>query len=625
MATAWEQIVNLILNGEAVEASITNRPTSAVARRTQYLYDRLQAMAAGEALFIHDVPIEAAAEIGDVVYYDDVTLQYKRALAAVELDTQFGWYTISKSSYAIGVIYSKADVNIGSICTAGTLRSFDLSNTIIEGSATTAGPYYLSMLQPGKLTTQRPPVGIYVLYNRGDNVIHVMPVPKDMLEDHIHHKHTLYAQPAGEVNCLSYGSGEIHEIVHADSSLPGWLPADDPSFNGLAPEGAKFGYNLAQHEDLLRVWPPQPLDSGHIEVNRGNGFQGLRLDGACPDVIINAQGIWWMTDCYGSAPWPPDYVCDSSSSGSSDSSSSSNSCDAECQTPLEYRPGALDPTRMSITFWFTKMVYKTDASVVTSLQPESPTSPITITDCDGEEASRGNLFAGFDGQRLQIVEGVAGFNVMKSLGKNTINRGPVVTGLSPGAGAAIVGIGTEGVDWDEVGGVYRGALAVGLEDNLNDPRDYVPNLVSVNNVREEFDNVSKLFYLHYPANRSSDCRHRVEIPRVGMPTDAIRMYLWFWFVGRSSGALPLLTATYRRYPLATATPVALPAADTDIVGGGWTPGLTLASGQYAYAATPWFNVAVGDTVFFTLGWGGSSGPADGFGVMRIGTRVELVP
>ena len=623
MATAWEQIVNLILNGEPVEASVTNAPTSALARRTQYLYDRLQAMAAGEALFVHDVPIESDAVIGDVVYYDDTALVYKRALAAVELDTQFGWYSIAKSSYAIGIVYSKSDVNIGSVCTAGTLRDFDLSNTIIVGDETTAGPYYLSMQQAGKLTNQKPPVAIYVLYNRGDDTLHVMPVPKDMLEDHIHHKHTLYARPAGEADCVTYGSGEVHQVVAPDSNLPGWLPADDPIFNGLAPEGAKFGYNLSQHEELLRVWPPQPLDSGHIEVNRGNGFQGLLLNGACPDVIIDAQGIWWMNDCYGAAPWAPDYPCESSSSPSESESSSSPGC--WCQTPLEYRPGNLDPTRMAITLWFTKMVYKTDASVVTSLQPESSTSPIVIVDCDGEEASRGDLFAGFDATKLQLVEPVAGYDVVKSLGRNTINRGPAVTGLKAGTGAAITGVGTQGVDWQVASGVYYGNLEVGLEDDLNDPRDFVPNLVSVNNVREEFDNVSKLFYLHYPANRPSDCRHRVEIPRVGMPTDAIRMYLWFWFVGRSSGAIPTLDASYRRYPLATATPATLPSSDTDITSGGWLPGLTLTAGQYAYAATDWFDVVVGDTVFFTIGWDGVPGPTDGFGIMRIGARVEITP
>ena len=416
MATTWEQLIRLIINGESVDASVTNRPTSQLSARTQYLYDRLVATAIGEALYVHDVPVEPAAVVGDAMYYDDVNSEYKRALAAVELDTQFGWYAPTKSSYAIGILTEKQDTGLGSICTAGTLRDFDLTNSIQPGDPTDAGAYFLSMQVPGKITIQKPPVGIYILYNRGDDTIHVMPAPKDMLEDHIHHRHQLVAAPAGEANCISYGDGEVHQVLLPDASQMGWLPADHPNFNGLAPEGAHFGYNLAQDEDLLKVWPPQPLDSGYVEVNRGNGYQGLRLTGTCPDVVIDAQGIWWMTNCYGAAPWAPEYTCSSSSSAES-----AMSCDAECQTPLEYLPGALDPTEMQLAFWFTKMVFKTDASVVTSLAPDGANSPVTIVDCDGEEANAGQLFAGLDLSKLTVVEPVVGYNVVK--------RGPAVTGL----------------------------------------------------------------------------------------------------------------------------------------------------------------------------------------------------
>jgi hypothetical protein len=50
----------------------------------------------------------------------------------------------------------------------------------------------------------------------------------------------------------------------------------------------------------------------------------------------------------------------------------------------------------------------------------------------------------------------------------------------------------------------------------------------------------------------------------------------------------------------------------------------LAGGDYAEAETPFFDVAVADTVFFTLGSDGT-GPTDGFGIMRVGARVELKP
>lgn len=621
MAVTWAQIVNLIINGEAVNGQVTNRPLQQLSARTQYLYERLAASALGEALYVNDVPVEDDALPGDAMYYDESELKYKRALAVVEFDTSFGWYAPAKSCYVIGLLVNKSDTGLGDICSMGMLRGFaELADAIETGSVTTAGALYLSMTTPGAMTFMKPPVGIYVGYNRGDDTVHIMPTPKDMLEDHIHHKHVLVAAPAGTPNCVSYGSGDVHEVVDPDSDLPGWLPADDPIFNGLAPEGAHFGYNLSQHDELQRVWPPQPLDSGYVEVNRGNGFVGLKLVGTCPDVIINAQGIWWMQNCYGSAPWAPDYPCDSSSSGSSESAAS---CDADCQTPLEYQPGALDPTRMDINLWFTKMVFKTDASVVTSLQPEGENSPIVLTDCDGVVANTGQLFAGLDLSKLEIVEPAAGFNVIKSFASNKINRGPAVTGIKPGTGAAVTGIGAQGTNWQVQDGVYSGNLLVGLEDNLNDPRDFDPSLVSVNNVREEFD--SGLFYLAYPVNRESSARYKVEIPILGMPTVDIRAYLWFWFVGRSAGAIPKLTATYRRYAKATATPVVLPSVDTDIVTGGWTPGLTMVGGDYAYAATPWFDVAVGDTVFYSIEWDGVPGPSEGFGIMRAALHTEIKP
>jgi len=246
MAVTWEQIINLILNGEDVDAAVTNRPTSQLSARTQYLYDRLVATAIGEALYIHDVPVEDDAVVGDTMYYDDTASEYKRALAAVALDTAFGWYAPTKSSYAIGILVSKSAVGLGSICTAGALRNFDLSNAVEPGTPTTAGALYLSMTVPGKVTLQKPPVGIYIAYNRGDSVVHVMPTPKDMLEDHIHHRHELVAAPAGDANCITYGSGEVHEVIDPDPDQPGWLPADHSVFNGLAPEGAHFGYNIAQ-------------------------------------------------------------------------------------------------------------------------------------------------------------------------------------------------------------------------------------------------------------------------------------------------------------------------------------------------------------------------------------------
>jgi hypothetical protein len=627
--TPWEQLVKFIVDGESVKASVANRASTTLANRTQYLYDRLQNLSAGEALFLHYVKIESSAVPGDLVYFDETYNGYKRTLAAVEYSESNGWYMLAPSAFVVGMVYQKTDTERGHLLTAGTLRDFDLSNAIVSGggSASTPGAYFLSMSSPGKITIMRPAIGIYALYNKGDGGFHFLPTPRDLLEDHIHYKFELYAQPAGEANCIVRGDGQRHQVVNPDPSQPGWLPADYPTFNGAAPDGALFGYNLAKHPELQRVWPPVPSGSVYMEQN---GY-GLRInDQPRPTVIVNNAGLWWMEDCYGMAPWAPAYPgCESSSSSQAPEppeSSSSGEPFFECHTPLEYLE--LDGTESrldekTLVLWYSKMIYKTDPNVVNELSPCSQDSPILVLDCDGQPAIAGKLCLSLDLSRLAVEEPTAGYDVVKSFSANKLQRGPIVEGLKAGPGAEVVGVGTENQDWELLNGFYRGKLQVQLEDTTGDPKEYQVTLVALNDVLEDYDITNKFFYLHFPSGKSSGVRGRIEIPRLGL-SSPLKMRLWMWFVGRSSGSIPALTATYRRYTRPTSV-TSLPTSDTDIESGGglWTPGLTLTGGQYAEAYTDWFTVAQGETVDFTIAWTGSGGPSDGFGIMRFGSRIEV--
>jgi hypothetical protein len=567
--------------------------------------------------------VEADALEGQPMYFDAATGTYKRALAAVELDAVNGWYTVAQSSFVVGLLYSKSNTTTGSIISFGMARDFDLSNAVDD--STVSGPYYLSMTEAGKLVSARPSVGVYTLYNRGDDTVHVSPVQKDTLENHIHYKFDLVAAPAGDPNCIEYDDGQVHCIFDADSDLPGWLPADDPIFNGTAPEGAKFGYNLSQHPELLKVWPPQPPDTSYIEVNS----HSVEVNsGTCPMVIVDCNGIWWMQDCYGAAPWSPLYdPCVSSSCGP-EGSSSSGQC--ECLTPLEYLPGHSYERgeQMTLVMWFAKMVAKTNESVVTSLSPCSDESPIEFLNCEGVAASTGRLCAQVDFSKLAEVFPTAGLKVVKGFGPDQILTGGAITGLKPTSDIALTGIGTEGDDWDVDGdGVYRGEFEIALADRAGDPREGTPDLNIVSNVREDYDSVLKLFYLHYPAGQAGEVRGRIDVSRIDVPAGNLQMKLFFWFVGRSAGAMPELGVTYRCVPLIT-TPGALPTSDSNIGTGLWTPGVTLSAGQYVEVEMPdayFFDITAGDQVFFSVTWDGSSGPSDGFGIIRSGYRIEVKP
>ena len=110
------------------------------------------------------------------------------------------------------------------------------------------------------LVQQRPPVSVSVLVYTDDGMAIVQPVQRDFLEDHIHYKVRLYAQPAGTNWSSSPASRRRHPppVDTPDPTLPGWLPADHAIFNGRAPTGAVFGYNLATHPQLARIFPPIP-------------------------------------------------------------------------------------------------------------------------------------------------------------------------------------------------------------------------------------------------------------------------------------------------------------------------------------------------------------------------------
>lgn len=639
-ATPFETLLQLIVPGESVAAAVTNRAPSTLGRRTQYLYDRLQLLSAGEALFLHDVSLDPDALVGEVVYYNATSDRYEKAIAAVEYNPTAGWFETAKSSYVAGMIFSKTANDRGHILTAGALTDFDLSNVIDD--PTVAGPYYLSMTTAGRLTQFKPPVSVFTLYNRGDDGFHFYPTPRDALEDHVHYRYELFARPAGDHNCLEITDDNVHKVLNPDPDLPGWLPADHPVFAGTAPSGAKFGYNLAKHPDLQAVWPPIPPDAIYMERNG----KGVPSNGTVrPTALVDVNGIWWFDDCYGAAPWPPGYpdcIEESSSSLSSESASSESSPSGQiwdCLTPQEYLPGhdiqGFD--QMVLVLWFTKMAFKTDQTVVTSLDPCSENEPIQVLDCDGEPASTGKLCLSFDFSKLQEIYPTAGFKVVKDLAAAQIKRGPAVTGVKPGLGAAIEGVGTEGEDWelDPASGLYRGNVSVGLQ-SLSEVSEGMIDLVALDNVREEYDDVERLFYFHFPAGRPSSFRGRINLSRINLsgavsPADELRLYLWFWFVSRQAGAsaVPGLDATYRRYPRPSGVQ-SLPDEDDEeeiVAGGIWTPGISFTGvNQYAEKSTPAIEgVYIGDTVFFTLGWEGDDPPAltEGFGIMRLGYRVEL--
>ena len=534
---SWEHLIRLIQNGEAVEADVANRAPSALANRTQFLYDLFTDASLGEALFLREVTVESTADIGDAVYYDDADDTYKLALAAVEeLDGQTGLYVTSNTAHVVGIVYEKHGDTIATLVTGGTVRNLALGLD--------TGPYYLSADTPGQLVAKRPHIGVYVLYyGASNNRVHVSPTPKDLLESHIHYKFEL------------------------ESGL--W---DDGAT--AYPHDATWGYNVSMDTALNNVWPPIPVESSFIEVD-GIGA----TSGDNPRIIVDHEGIWWVHD------------------------------------------GTMIPTDANtIVLWFTRMVFKTDAAMVTSLDA-CDGSPIEVLGCTGDPATRGRLCLDLDLAKLDVDTDDPGVTAIKGVANKQLQFGPVVTGIQSDSNLVVVT--SDNVDGD---GYAYGRVTV----EPFEPEEYSGpvSLVALNNVKEEYDLNSGLFYLYFPEDRTSSIRGRIELPH-DLPAGGLTVRLWCWFISRGSGgdAQPSVTFRYLSPSDEDITdPTQTPDAEVDL--GAWSGAVvpTTANDYIRHSLQLITTAERGATIFFTLSWDGTAGPtADGFGILRSGYAATVNP
>ena len=611
--TPWLSRVNPVVDGEQVKADITNRYPTQLDQRTKNLKDRLDELEAGKALFLRDVPMDVTVLPGYAVYWDALTLSYKPAIAKVEYSALLGGYVVANSSYVVGVCIYKSTSTVGDLVQMGYIGGFDFTNGIGTAGDTPAeaGPYYLSGTRPGMYTRQRPPVGVYVAYLRGDGSAQVNPTPRDILESHIHYKYSLIATPAGTlVNTLP---NVPYQFATVNNALPGWLPASDAIFGGAAPAGAVFGYNLSQHLELERVWPPQPYDLVYMEKNGYPVNSGL--------FFADANGLWWMENCYGRAPWATQ-ANNALPSSSSLSSSSSSSFTCEELSLLEDEGYLRSPPDESVlAIFFTKMMFKSSL-LVTSLQPVAG-SPIEVVGCDGLPATHGDLKVGLN-LALTTQDGDYSAYGLKGVVGTKFGRGPILTGVKQGSNVIITPVPDRGFLGTD--GVYRGefTISANLTENL---LGGTPELVALDGVRQQ--STDGIFYLIFPQNLTTSMQMRIGVPTGGVP-DGVNLRLWFWLLSkRNSLPLPDLYCSYRKLatPGADCGKGSLPSADIGL--SPLTPSVcgNINSGEYIEVETDPIAVVNGDMVFFTLQRVDSGGTPDGYdgdvGVVRFGYGISL--
>lgn len=585
---AFMQLLRLMQAGDPLTAAGVRGPLTTLEQNVNYLYEWLVAAGVGATVYAHRQAVEADTQVGTPVWFNAANGRFEQGLATLSVDRLSGIIATSPQSQIWGIVANKTAATVADILLYG-LDTIDISNAV-EGGVVGAGVYYLSGTAPGTLTLNKPPQSVAVLRTTGDGRVFVMPQFIDFLDKHVHFRFDLICRPAGQAVPPHFGSR--HTIAVPDPDQPGWLPAGHTVFAGNAPEGAVFGYNLSQHTSLKNAWPPLPVGNAYLEVDRALdptiGFTGVPLgrDGLC---IVDRNGLWWMSDCYGDVPWPTDLDTALPSSASA-SLSDSESDTPECPRSLT----------MAMTLWFTKVTFATDKTVVTSLRSRDPRVQIF---CAGTNipGSAGDLDLALN-LNFSLGDNALGFLALKEFNPKTgqFLRGPVVEGIyTDDSQVQLASENTATRTIDDVDYVtYQGLVKLTVQpaDQLELP----VRLVRLGGCEEEtFEGV---LYLGFIQDEPRSYRAAIDVPTtLTLPNP--RLALRFSILGRASGTLPQLTFSYVRVPRPAdglTTPLTLPLTSDEVSLSCDTTAILTGVNQYVEAQSEPFAVAAGDTVYFTV-------------------------
>lgn len=589
--------------GSPVSAGNTSAATRTLEARDERLYEIVQAMEAGKSLWLRDVVVDPTVVPAAAVYWDDAAQAFLPAVAATTTDPNTAAITAASSSRCVGICSRKSADTVGDIVLLGAVfLTGEQLDVLLEGDAV-SGRYFLSGVTAGKLTAVTPgvPVPVAELLGpvsscTGGAWLVVSPHLQPFLDGHRHQQFELTALPAG-THTPPAVDGE-HEITDPDAASLGWLPADHASFDGRAPDGAVFGYNLSADASLSANWPPIPAAAAVLEMLQPDEAVTDRVQGLVrvpPELVqIDRYGIWWMTACYGQVPWPA--TLDTAASNSSSASAA-----AVCPV--------LPSMRLLLSYL--RMTFANDRHVVTSLQIAEG-SPLRLVDCNSVDAQTGDLTLSLELAADNEAEDTLTSTVVKRIGSTdlTTYSGHAVAGLYAGsANVELSGTRTRRVSPSSPASasnplVHQGLVRVDLATSPAD-REMQPQIARLGDAQER--SLQGIDYLAFPQGQNSAIRLQFCLPSAGLPEDpelTIRLQIW----GLAEGPLCAMTLQYSRVPTAAdgliTPPSGATAGSLDATG----QSADLTTGKVVQIVSEPIPVAAGDTVYVEIGRAAAATP-----------------
>jgi len=519
-----ERFIKFIKDEEPVSAGTPNRPLQQLDQNIQYLWELIQAAELGSTVYARSQSIASTLKVGQPVYFNVTNGQFEAGYATTETDSETSYLVVSDQSQIWGIVAEKHNATLADILLFG-YADVDISEAVGDevdsNGDVPAGTWYLSGVNQGMLTRQQPPVSVAVLKTNANGGVFVNPSFVDFLENHRHYVFDLTMEPAGDVTPPSVGG--THTISSADSNQVGWLPADDVVFDGNAPAGAKFGYNLSADPSLQNAFPPIPLQSASIQMQRPSVWDGASErkwygQQLMEDlVVIDRNGIWWMSNCYDEVPWPTDL----------DTGSSLSESYGDCD------PGGKE---YLMKLYFARVNFATDNATVRSLRSLDDRLVITCTGKD-TAASTGDLEIDLDLSLMIGATDQTGYRVLKSFDaeNNKFLSGPVAEGVYATSSNVLLTSPLQTTDDEKT--VYHGPVGIGILNQAS--QELLSQLVRLDGVTEE--NYPVLYLGLDDANTTS------YVVKFEVPADApanSKFQLRARILGRAAGTLPQLTVSY---------------------------------------------------------------------------------
>ena len=255
---SWVTTVPQLTDGSSqLDSNTLNVPLNALAARTEYLYNAINAMTSGQALLIRTLSISTTCTKGKLVYFNSATRLWEQAAALwgdiSELD---GSQRPALSAYPEALVVD-VDVNhYATLLLQGISTDPSVITAVTEGT-NAPGLYYLT--SAGACTLSSQPLAVPCIKVLTDGSLIFTPVRPD------HRGHTHFTQPL----------------------TAGWFVSS--TFEGTAtiPTGAVYGYNIAGDSSMEALLP---VIRNHAALVV-DGMESSPLD-----FVINEDNIWLLTD-----------------------------------------------------------------------------------------------------------------------------------------------------------------------------------------------------------------------------------------------------------------------------------------------------------------------------------------